>query len=117
MNRRVAHVFHHLQSVGLIIPTNYMPAGLSGGGTVAIDPDRENLTLKLNKSQFVKLSELLLSFHAFLKYGACHPKDDKAVEAYHNSLTTMLSLITQGLQREDNTRQKNQDCHWTQSGS
>jgi hypothetical protein len=75
------------------------------GGSIDIDPDRTSLTVKLTKSQFFQLTELLLTFHSFLKYGADPLRDDEDLLAYQCNLCALLTAVTQGLQRDDNTRQ------------
>lgn len=74
---------------------------------VIIHPEREGLSVSLDKEQLRDLLELMLCFHSFLKYGGSLLVDDAAVAAYQHSFRRMMGMIKRGLQRDSNTLQWN----------
>jgi hypothetical protein len=74
---------------------------------VDISSAREDCTIALDMDQFLELVELMLSFHSFLKYGAdmLHSDLDANICAYQTNFERMMTLLTKGLKRMDNSRQ------------
>ena len=74
---------------------------------VEIHDHREQCTISLVMDQFHELVELMLCFHSFLKYGGKFLGTDlnANIAAYQKNFQRMMTLMTQGLRRSDNTRQ------------
>jgi hypothetical protein len=74
---------------------------------VDIASGREDCTIALDMDQFLELVELMLSFHSFLKYGADMLHSDLVANicAYQTNFQRMMTLLTKGLKRVDNSRQ------------
>jgi hypothetical protein len=65
-----------------------------------IETGRQEFSIKLNLEQFATFTELLLSFHAFLKYGGEQFQSAAVQKRYQDSFCQLMSTLTVGLQRE-----------------
>ena len=87
----------------------------SDQGPVHIERRRETFSIKLNMDQFADYCELLLSFHAFLKYGSSSFKEQAEQEAYQKSYCQLMTTLVQGFDRGPKTNgwnlQKVVECH------
>ena len=59
----------------------------------------------LDKFQLLELTELMLCFHAFLKYGSAMLSNSASIAAYNKNFCYMMTLLRDGICRDDASMQ------------